>query len=676
LDKNSKDSYLWATTSIEEVEKFMEFAQDASAVSVDKLQLETRKAVALWANGYIKEAVDVCSISQLESGADRHWPLLLLRAVIHVGAKEYTNALECIRTMMDTNELSKTANAEFTKVYWNRLLLLKGQCHQSLSQVDEAARCYLKLLQHGGDDNEQMSVCRNALVQLLQTWTESENYLLIVDHIKQWKTDRFDNSKESSLYWFRMALSMPNFHPYVLLAIARTNTHEVISALYKNTNERLTKNKSEGDNKILAETLCFYRACILLYCSTSDQEQKSGLKMLMEMILSAQDGDYDRYSPKLIAVTHVTRTLLNRGIVLQRQVETASEEHQQNVEKGRKEVLKQLRHIATFHSDMLKACRRTPYRDPRLALARLELKVGHEVEFRRIIKDLLHKQFDHWPEPEELWAISDRLGKVAVILGATDEDQDTIAAWQLTNLPNFKEPTTSASSTSTLEKISTEDEAEGTKADLLDAQVMAGSQPTNSDAAASMGTSAAANVTVNPDESVPDPTTSTDSETSSDLVFGSEPNFSCDGCGVAWAVMEDFYACKHCAVTQLCAPCHVKLLARQLPPTTCNPHHEFVHVPPFDRPAWAALGPGNMLYGGKVVSQVAWLEQLRTRWALRQDQIDARRDRLRKLLAKMLQVYVTSVAIVKFWRRYKRERYEDEEFQRIALVDGVYTWVT
>lgn len=681
-----EDFDIWTTPSINEIEEFVRYAQDTSTVAIDDIQLKTRKATALWWYDYNKEAIAVCAETKVETGADGYWPLLLLRARIHREAKEFAEALDCIHTMLATNEVSDAADDEFTKSYWVEGLLLEGDCHRVLKQTDQAAQCYLKLLAHGIQSEEQESTLHQAVIGLFETWAASEDHLRIVNHVERWKDLKADDGssdevKQDMLYWFRRFAHDARFHSHLSLAVARTETQEAIGALYDDIIKRLNKDTSKDENKDYAEMLSYHRACILLYCSPSVSDRERGLEMMVQTVVApVEDGEFNWQA--YVCVSQLAPTLLDRGIAFHAEVKKASEEQSAAAKVKRDDVLKTLNDIATQQSAAMNYRRQVPDTDPRLNLARFKLTIGDERGFRRIIMDLLHKQFDNWPKVKDVDDVSERFKRLAHILGATDEDQDTIAAWRLVNMPGIEKPAAKVPSTSSPDAAPSEKQSEGVKAESLDNKAPVAPETAKDDPATGDQVPPQAVTSTPMGDGAPAADTEVETKPSTDLIFGAVSTYSCDGaCDISWDVIEDFYACKHCFDKQFCAPCYAKLTAGQLSPVLCNPKHEFVYVPAFDRAAWAALGPEKMFLGDQVIARSAWLEQLRAKWELRQDQIDARRTRIRAMLRKTLRSCVKSAApdsrtkvVLERWKEYRREDYKDD-LRHIAQVDGVYQWV-
>jgi tetratricopeptide (TPR) repeat protein len=638
----SKDCGPWARPSRAELEDFLTFAQEALSVPIGSVQLNARRALALWKYDFDEEAAAVCSTAKSDPGADRHWPLLLLRARIHQDADEYADALECIHTMMASNELSEDSDEAFTRSYWSEVLFIQGQHHRSLKQFDEAAECFLGFLQYiAKHERFQRSQCSSAVLELFKTWTEAEKYALIVDHVKQWKLDQTDdNAQEAGLDWFRILAPMTKFHSYLLLAVARTSTYEVIGALYDDAIERLIDDEGDEDSRRFADMLSFHRAYIFLYCSPSISEQDRGLNTLVQRILRPDDSE-DWTTAALTAVSHATRALLTRGIALHKQLkETASPHHQRSeLETNLATIVTQLTTIATHSSPLLTACRRSPDTDPNLHLARLHLKLGDETASREIIRDLLEEQFDDWPGLHGLGGLSDRYNNLAVILAAVDEDSNAVDAWRLMSLPGYSDggdETSEDGSSSSRSGNSRIGSSSGTTRENFDEIPLTTDAHSDrkdndkDDEEEIIPSDAVLSTSPQPAEDAPTSTTTltaaAESKTSPpELVFGRERTFSCDGaCGaIRNPLPEEFHVCRICPDVQFCTPCHAKLLkgvlkgGGTLPAIFCRPDHGFLYIPPLDRTAWAEIGSEAMLLYGRdneIISREAWLEQLRAQW--------------------------------------------------------------
>lgn len=93
--------------------------------------------------------------------------------------------------------------------------------------------------------------------------------------------------------------------------------------------------------------------------------------------------------------------------------------------------------------------------------------------------------------------------------------------------------------------------------------------------------------------------------------------FFCDGdCGRSWEYADDIWICRDCLCVQLDTSCLEKLRRSELPITICDPKHEHLHVPPFDKLAWKSIGSDDLKVGSDVMSRDAWLAMLEQEWGI------------------------------------------------------------
>ncbi|KAK4494569.1 hypothetical protein PRZ48_013925 [Zasmidium cellare] len=634
----------WSVPSAREISRFVQYARDKSTRGLSGQHWETRKASALYAYGHISEAFDVCEQAE-RAAADGPlpWPLLLVKARITFSQKRYQETLIGLHKMEENNRID--SDLTYSAAYWDTVLLLEGQSHKALLENEAAIECFVKLLNHGLDEDAASDAHNEALTELFDTWRQMKQYHQIVNHVQAWRQP----AKLDLHYWLPRLAYEERFHRLVVLAVVQTKTaeiltHAIVGQLYDDAIQRLCENKGEDshsdDNS--ADQLRYFRASILFHASINPADQTKALAM-WEKLLESESSDGVEHSTwtNFISVCTLARLLLDKGLADY----SLAAQGLEGAASALEGTVKRLEALATENTPVLNMCR-SGDSDPRLALARLKLKVGDERDFKRIVMARLQKQFDKWPAPTETEALVVRYASIAHTLTVADDQQNAIAAWQMIALPQNKKVEHAIDAPNDRAVDATVYGDSGTAPDAI----LGASDPEN--------TSAEERTVVNGDSSKEE-----------ELSFAAQCPCSCDEyCGTSWPVIEDLYACKHCLDVQLCPDCYEKLIHGELPPLICNPMHEFLYVPTMDRAAWLKAEPNEMIVGGEIMKRQAWLDGLRDKWDLRQDQIDARRSRAAARFRAVVGAYVLSM------KGYHQDAFKDDP-KRIELVEGVYKWV-
>lgn len=89
----------------------------------------------------------------------------------------------------------------------------------------------------------------------------------------------------------------------------------------------------------------------------------------------------------------------------------------------------------------------------------------------------------------------------------------------------------------------------------------------------------------------------------------------CDGeCGTEWPFADDMYYCKDCPDVQFDERCLAKLRAGTLGKKVCNPSHEFLYIPKWDKEAQKHIPKGSVRVGSDVLTMKEWLDRIRKEW--------------------------------------------------------------
>jgi hypothetical protein len=233
--------------------------------------------------------------------------------------------------------------------------------------------------------------------------------------------------------------------------------------------------------------------------------------------------------------------------------------------------------------------------DPHICLVRLHLLNGNEAQADEEARHLLQGVFDEWPADKTDETLSNRFGVLAQVLTVYGLQNDAGAVWQALKA---RESTNAAST----------DKTESTF------PLVAGDEAERGPSSATDASSATLQAPL-----VHQPLSAPVSISEAYI-----PHHMCDLCGQYWAhMLTECWVSQSCLCVQLCTPCHEKLLINDINPLVGSKQHELVHLPKFDKAQWSAVTDDMVLVGGKLVTREQWLNHLRERFGVQQEQIDA-----------------------------------------------------
>ncbi|KAK3718639.1 hypothetical protein LTR37_004856 [Vermiconidia calcicola] len=101
----------------------------------------------------------------------------------------------------------------------------------------------------------------------------------------------------------------------------------------------------------------------------------------------------------------------------------------------------------------------------------------------------------------------------------------------------------------------------------------------------------------------------------------------CEGtCGTEWTYADNFYACRDCVDTNLCASCYTKLKSLELEVPDCAPDHSHLHIPPLDERASGMIPADRVMVGQTSMLREDWLEMLKKEWQIDEESLKAARQ--------------------------------------------------
>ncbi|EXJ81633.1 hypothetical protein A1O1_07698 [Capronia coronata CBS 617.96] len=105
-------------------------------------------------------------------------------------------------------------------------------------------------------------------------------------------------------------------------------------------------------------------------------------------------------------------------------------------------------------------------------------------------------------------------------------------------------------------------------------------------------------------------------------IKGPLPPYGCDGgsCEHWWTYANDIYVCMDCLDMMFAKPCYELLLKDALELRTCNPTHDFLHIPSWDEHEAEQRGPKHVRQAGKIIPVDERIKEIRRDWQLEGDQ--------------------------------------------------------
>ena len=567
--------------SVELIERFVQWSQEHSSLDVSSAHRTWRKAAFLVTCDHNEEALAVCK--QVEDELHEHWGFLLCKAKVHRSLKEYKEAIVCLHRYKALGDRLLDVDKDYTECYYHQILLLEGAAHAQLGDYSAATACFELVIRHEFDAGS--SVTFEAAVNLFTTWNAMKSHESAIDLLITWRDSK--DSAKGLEYWLPGLLNYNEFHTSVVAATVQTGQHDAVRHIYDQGLQNV-----DADNDPYSASLWRYRrATLSFHGSTAETDHEMALDQWDEVIRASAD---DWTWPETMSVDMLARSLLDKAV--QKGVAPMSE--------ASSTLASRLEELVNMDLPMVRD-RRQGNDDIRLPLARLYVLGDNQLHAREVLKDRMSDIFSDWPEVADAEALSLRYDKLAHTLTVLDDDVNALAAWRLWEP---KQP----SSEDAEDKA--EDATLGAAQEGSESLAKEGIKETNGQGDADVGLHEPSP----PDERHPFADIPTEK-------LESLRTFHCDGCNTTWNIAGDQWVCKHCLDKQLCSSCHEKLLRGDLSQTICSKDHQFLHVPPFDRPAWEKMPPDMMLVGDKLISRLAWIDELRAEWGLQQEVIDQRR---------------------------------------------------
>jgi len=621
FDENSKQD-------ITDVNNFIQWAKEHTDLNTSSSLWAFRVGATFTVTQHHEIGLE--EFKKAEAELEDNWSLLLLMAETYEQLKDFQSALNYINKLKALQSPLIDTDAGYKGAYWERILLKEGILFKQLKNYSSAAGCFQSLLEQDGVTDQYVHT--TALNSLFESWIEEKAYGAIIYLMRKWR-DSTDLERGLS-YWLSKTVHSDNIHGWIITAASRVGVVEEVWEMYKQAMENLSvtpTTDNEDETQRIRETkelLRCFQASFVFHGYQVEHQQERALQDWEDIIHKAEDS-WSSWWIVYKANRIFARSLLDKAT--SKGLEEASSRISESYA-SRLEALSRVNHRA------IRDCRQGT-KDPRLCLTRLHVLQGERDLVHEEAKERLRSVFDDWPEDTNDESLRDRFANLAQTLNVLDDDVNSIAAWQAAKPRQLQQGLLPVVNSAGPDQ--TQQQVVGAVADTPGSNLK------------STSTSPGQSNTKNgkPDSRKDPPKA---------YISGS---WICDYCETRWEnMLVDCWACKHCLCVQLCSDCHYKLQNDEIHPLVCSKRHKFLYLPPFNHAVWETASPEMMILGGKTVVRKQWLDGLREKWGVRQDQID--NDKLEA--ARRLKATKTIVFYILRWRRkLLRRRAQDGPFNPV-----------
>jgi tetratricopeptide (TPR) repeat protein len=492
--------------------------------------------------------------------------------------------------------------------------LPEADCHRKMKDYDLALECYHNILgQDIGCESYPGEIHANALASQFAIWNEVGDNAAMLSFLRELK----DNTKAGKglSYWLGSIIgSSDTLQEHLIKAAKQLGAIEEISQLYREVTEPKALGQDTGAEPPQAvntniKSLRFFQATLRFHGSHHEALE------IWEELISKPDDTWNDYWLAYRTFRVLARALLDRG---------AGESSGQSGATSPSSYMSRLKSLCNSNQPIIRGSRQSVH-DPHICLIRLHLLNGDKTLADKDARRLLRAVFDQWPTDSNDESLLRRFGVLAQNLTVYGLEEDAVAAWQALKPRNSTDKAVA-------------DELESP------APLAAGEEEGSDHSSATDASSATLQAPSPP-------------ETKREAYVS---HYSCDSCNLCWThMLIDCWACRNCLCVQLCTPCHKTLLDDDMDPLVCNKQHEFLYLPKFDAEQWSSMPDGMILVGGNLVAQEQWLDHIRERWDVQQEQIDAYKlETARRMKA--------TICIARFVRRCQGKRMKGLKVTRRA----------
>jgi tetratricopeptide (TPR) repeat protein len=443
-----------------------------------------------------------------------------------------------------------------------------GDCHVKLKSYSEAASWFMRSYQFHLENDELSQATEDVTCKLLKAYREQN------ESTKAWEIiHTLDSRLKNNKTWLSSMLENPmsELHQNLILLTRDHETYTTVDTYYDKTIKGADEEARESGARHFLE---FSKGRLHIYCGPSDT-RKLVLPRWEAIASQLRDND-NRWS--WWTRSQLIQEYIKAWISLSSQPTADQHDEQEEINK--------LSKLSEINSDLNAY---SIYYEAKISLARFLSNNDQLEEARAVLKPFIQKALEQARTPDNA---QDGYERLALILPAINDDVNALAAWFAMSPLLVKED-------------------DGSK----DSHTLPTTDSILSDSTEPAATAGATEHSYSSDEDDSPDKSDEDKEDSDDHSRGIA--FFCDGdCGRSWEYADDIWICRDCLCVQLDTSCLEKLRRSELPITICDPKHEHLHVPPFDKLAWKSIGSDDLKVGSDVMSRDAWLAMLEQEWGI------------------------------------------------------------
>jgi tetratricopeptide (TPR) repeat protein len=530
-------------------------------------------------------------LREVEPQLADNWSFLLLKAEVSVELEDYSAALDYFHKVKALHPVLLGTDKGFEEMYCDRVLLAEADCHRKIKDYDSAVECCQEILgQDIGYELYPGEIHANALTSLFTIWSEAANHDATLSFLRELK----DNTKagQGLTYWLGSIIgSRDTLQGHVVKAAKQLGAVEEIARLFSEVTEPKATGPEAGSlsPQVPVEnikSLRYFQAALRFHGSDAHHDHVEALKIWEELVsISNPNNNWDDYWVVYRTSRVLARALLDKG---------AGKSSGRPGPASTSSYMERLKTLCNSNQQSIRGTRQST-RDPHICLVRLHLLNGNKVQADEEARNLLRGVFDDWPADHDDDSLYNRFRVLAQVLTVYGSQDDAVAAWQALK-PRGSTNTASGDEPDSTVPLEAGDEggpghSSPTDASPATLQAQLVRQPLSGPV------------------SIPEAYVS---------------HHICDSCSKPWThMLTECWACRNCLCVQLCTPCHDKLITDDINPLVCSKQHDFIYIPKFDEEKWSAVPDDMILVGGKPVAREQWLNNLRERFDVQQEQIEA-----------------------------------------------------
>lgn len=205
------------------------------------------------------------------------WDIRSSLANCLAATKDYAEAVKTLEELIDRNGHLLDTDASFTKSYWDELLHSRGEWNVELKNVTDAEISYVKILEHGMNQEDLENSTQSAIVCMLSILKEQDRFseaLGLLERISDRKNPAGD---EWIALLFRGYSHNTTFHNSLTMAAKRGLFDQVL----RHYLHVIETTPLQDDNSIQVDRLALqYRLSALLWTLGDPLQQELALNMV------------------------------------------------------------------------------------------------------------------------------------------------------------------------------------------------------------------------------------------------------------------------------------------------------------------------------------------------------------------------------------------------------------